>query len=79
MEVCPSCQDITLEFDPGKGRPPSARCLKCGWSESVQDERDYEKKFVLVARNWTNYCAQTPTFVRKIRKHTSLEDAIKNS
>ncbi len=65
-EKCPRCESYTLSYDPARR---TARCyrLDCDFEEKVNDVDEYFKKFVITKLNWTNYCASTPFFVRKIR------------
>jgi len=65
-EKCPSCQSYTLSYDPVR---KTARCYRvdCDFEEKVTDGDEYFEKFVITKLNWTNYCASTPAFVRKIR------------
>jgi hypothetical protein len=65
-QKCPNCESYTLSYDPVRR---TARCyrLDCDFEQRVKDEDEYYNKFVLIKRNWSNYCASTPLFVRKIR------------
>ena len=66
MERCPKCLDYTLSFDPMSS---TAVCnsYHCDFEQNVQNQNQYFKRYVITELNWNNYCAQTPTFVRKLR------------
>lgn len=73
-EICPKCKSYTLSYNPVRR---SAMCyrLDCDFEERVPDEDNYFNRFVITKLNWTNYCASTPTFVRKIRGHLKPVEA----
>lgn len=74
MEKCPKCKKIYLEHDP---RYKAARCYNpdCDFWERVRDYDEFFERFVISELNWSNYCAQTPKFVREIRGTLSPKKA----
>lgn len=66
MEICPKCKSYTLSYD-------SRRCVaicnsyECDYIYRVKDIEDYFNQFVVSELNWNNYCAKTPSFIRKLR------------
>ena len=77
-EKCPMCKSYTLSYDPIR---ETARCylFDCAFEKKVKDKDEYYKDFVLTERNWDNYCASTPLFVRKIRGTTEPLDRNRDS
>jgi len=65
-EICPTCIQYTLNHD---ARRETARCYNytCGFELRVRNYEEYFNRFVISKLNWTNYCAQTPLFIRRIR------------
>jgi hypothetical protein len=66
MEVCPKCKQLTLTHD---WRRSTATCCdkKCQFEKRVKDRHEYFECYVMSSANMTNYRAQTPAFLRRIR------------
>jgi len=66
MEICPKCRDYTLSYDPAR-RVAICYSKKCNYCQPINDYKDYFKSFIISKLNWENYCAKTPSSIRKLR------------